>query len=65
MYRASQGQIEAIGVRREPAVEAFLASLVAQARAALGEVAFCAAEAGGRPLTCEEATAAAGAWLGP
>jgi len=62
-YGAAQAHLEQVGIRREPADEAFLAPLIARARAALGTVAFSAAEAAGRALSHEEAMAQAHAWL--
>jgi predicted ATPase/class 3 adenylate cyclase len=63
LYGASQGQVEAMRLKREPAVEAFLSPLIAQARSALGASAFGAAEATGRAMAPEAAAAAVGAWL--
>lgn len=63
MYGASQAQLDAMGLRREPAVEAFLLPLVSQARNALGEDAFREAESRGRALTHVEAAVVVGEWL--
>ena len=52
-----------MGLHREPADEAFLAPLIAKARAALGVAAFAAEETVGRSLSYEEAMAESRAWL--
>ena len=59
LFGAAEAQTSQTGLHRDPADEAFLAPLVARARAALGESAFAAAEASGRALGYDEAMAAA------
>jgi hypothetical protein len=52
-----------IGLRRDPADEAFLAPLIARARQALEPATFAAAEATGRALSYDQARAETRAWL--
>ncbi len=63
LYGVAEAQTAATGIHRDPADEAFLAPLVAQARASLAPVAFAAAEEAGRALAYEEAIAEALTWL--
>ena len=62
-YGMAEAQAEVTGNRRDAADDAFLTPQVALAREALGAAAFATAEAAGRALMYEEATAAARAWL--
>jgi tetratricopeptide (TPR) repeat protein len=63
LYGTAEAQMAETGLHRDPADEAFLAPLVAAARAGLGPAAFAAAEAAGRALPYEDAMAEARAWL--
>ena len=63
LYGAAEVQLEQTGIRRETADEAFLAPLIAKAKAALGDGAYAAAVADGRALSYGAATADARAWL--
>jgi len=63
LYGVAEAQTAATGIHRDPADEAFLAPLVAQARAALAPDAFTAAQESGRALAYENAMAEALAWL--
>jgi predicted ATPase/class 3 adenylate cyclase len=63
LFGAAETHAQTTGLRRDPADEAFLAPLMENARRALGESAFRAAEAEGRALAPEDATARARAWL--
>ncbi len=62
-YGMANAQLEQIGLRPDPADEAFLAPLIAKARDALGEAVFVAAAAAGRTLSYDAALAEARAWL--
>ena len=62
-YGAAEAQTDKTAIHRDPADEAFLAPLIAAARAAMREAASAAAEAAGRALTYEQAMSAASAWL--
>jgi tetratricopeptide (TPR) repeat protein len=62
-FGAAEAQAARTGLRRDPADEAFLAPLVANAQAALGSVAFSAAAGAGRALTYEAAMTEARLWL--
>jgi predicted ATPase/class 3 adenylate cyclase len=62
-FGAADAQAARTGLRRDPADEAFLAPLVANAQAALGLAAFSAAAAAGRALTYEAAMTKVRAWL--
>jgi predicted ATPase/class 3 adenylate cyclase len=62
-YGASAAQMERMGLQREPAVDAFLTPLIAQARDDAGETEFVVALDGGRALAYEDAMAEARAWL--
>jgi predicted ATPase/DNA-binding SARP family transcriptional activator len=64
LFGAAAALREAIGTPLRPANRADYERRVAAARAALGEVAFAEAWAGGSRLTWEQAVAAALAWLG-
>ena len=59
LYGAAEAQLKVMKSQREPADDAFLAPLIAQARDALGAVAFTAVEATGFALSYEEAAAEA------
>ncbi len=63
LYGAAEELLTQTGMGRQSADEAFLMPLVAKTRAALGDAAFAEAEAAGRALSYEEATAEARAWL--
>ena len=60
---AAEAQTGATGLHRDPTDEAFLAPLIEKTRAALGAAGFDAAEAAGRAVSYEAATAEARAWL--
>jgi hypothetical protein len=62
-YGAAEVQAAQTGLHRDPGDEAFLAPLLARARAALGAPAFAAAESAGRELPFEQAIAEARRWL--
>ena len=62
-FGAAEAQTGKTGLHRDPADDAFLTPLVAQAREALGSAAFAAADAAGRALSYDAAMAAARAWL--
>lgn len=62
-FGMAEAQTEVTGLQRDPADEAFLAPLVANARAALGEAAFTAAEGAGRALSYAEAIEETRGWL--
>ena len=59
----AETQAAQTGLHRDPGDEAFLAPLLARARAALGAQGFPAAESAGRELPFEQAIAEARAWL--
>ena len=61
-FGAAEAQAGKTGLHRDPADDAFLAPLIARARAALG-VAAADAEATGQALSSDEAIAKARAWL--
>jgi non-specific serine/threonine protein kinase len=63
LYGAAGELLTQTGMGRQGADEAFLKPLMAKARAKLGDVAFAEADAAGRGLTYEEATAETRAWL--
>jgi non-specific serine/threonine protein kinase len=63
LHGVAEAQTAATGIHRDPADEAFLAPLVAQARASLAPEAFAAAEEAGQAIAYEEAIAEALAWL--
>jgi hypothetical protein len=63
LYGAADELLSETGMGRQGADEAFLKPLLAKARTALGDVAFTEAEAAGRVLNYDEATAEARAWL--
>jgi predicted ATPase/class 3 adenylate cyclase len=60
---AVQALMEETGLHRTPADDAFFAGQLAKARAALGDEAYTAAEAGGRALPYAQALDEAQAWL--
>jgi predicted ATPase/DNA-binding winged helix-turn-helix (wHTH) protein len=62
-YGMAEAQLEATGLHRDPADEAFLAPRVAAAKKALGAASFEAARASGRGLACDESLAEARAWV--
>ena len=63
LYGGAEAHSAETGIRRSPGDEAFLAPLVAKARAAMGAPAFSASEASGRSLTYAAALTEARAWL--
>jgi tetratricopeptide (TPR) repeat protein len=63
-YGAAEVQAAQTGLRRDPGDEAFLAPLLARARAALGAPGFSAADGAGRELPFEQAIAETRTWLG-
>ncbi len=63
LFGAAREQMAQTGLHGDPSDEAFLAPLIAKARAALGPSAATAAEAAGRALAYEAAIAQAQAWL--
>jgi tetratricopeptide (TPR) repeat protein len=63
LFGAAEAQTGQTGLHRDPTDEAFLAPLIAKARAVLGESAYATAETAGRALSYEEAMAEAHAWL--
>jgi tetratricopeptide (TPR) repeat protein len=63
LFGAAEAQTVHTGFHRDPADEAFLAPMIANARDALGAEAFATAEAAGRAFTYEEAMAGARALL--
>jgi predicted ATPase/class 3 adenylate cyclase len=63
LYGVAQAQMEQAGLHRDPADEAFVAPLIAQARQALGTAAFATAEIAGHALAYEEGMVDARAWL--
>ncbi|MEO6065753.1 MAG: tetratricopeptide repeat protein [Lysobacterales bacterium] len=62
-YGASGALMKEMGMHREPAVEGFLAPLIARAREEIGESAFVAFAAAGSALSYEDAITEAGCWL--
>jgi predicted ATPase/class 3 adenylate cyclase len=62
-FGAAERLAAQMGLHRDPADEAFLAPLVANARVALGTNAFAAHEAVGRDLSYQDALSGAGDWL--
>jgi hypothetical protein len=63
LYGVAEAQTVATGLARDPADEAFLAPLVAMAKANLGPDAFAAASAAGSALGYDAAIAELRAWL--
>jgi hypothetical protein len=63
LFGAAEKHAEATGLHRDPADEAFLAPLVANARRALGDAAFATAERSGRALAYGDAKALATEWV--
>jgi predicted ATPase/class 3 adenylate cyclase len=63
LYGAAEAQTLRTGIRRDPADDAFLQPLLAEAREALGESRFTAIEASGRAMSFEEAIAEVRMWL--
>jgi predicted ATPase/class 3 adenylate cyclase len=63
LFGAAEAHGARIGLRRDPADEAFLAPLIAQARHALGTLAFAAHESAGRALPDEDVKLEVAAWL--
>lgn len=63
LYGAAEAESARTGIRRDAVDESFVAPRMAEARAALGDAAFGAAEAAGRALAYEEALRAARARL--
>jgi hypothetical protein len=64
LFAAAQAQMATTGLRRDPADEAFLSSMIERARAAIDATMFAAEEAIGRQLSLPLACAQARAWLG-
>ena len=64
LFGLAEAQTELTGLHRDPADDAFLAPLIARARAALGEEMFAAAEKAGRALSYAKAVEEARGWLG-
>jgi predicted ATPase/class 3 adenylate cyclase len=64
LFGVAEALAEATGLRRDPADEAFLAPLIGQARAALGDRAFADLEATGRSTIRDDAIADLRAWIG-
>jgi len=62
LFGAAEAQTLRTGIRRDPADEAFLQPLIANARNALGESRFTPAEASGRTLAFEQAITEVRAW---
>ena len=62
-YGMAEEQAAQTGIRRDPADEAFLMPRVGEARGALGDEAFLAAEREGRALPFDSALKVARAWL--
>jgi predicted ATPase/class 3 adenylate cyclase len=62
-YGAAEAEAQRTGLQRDPADEAFLAPLIAEARQTLGESAFAAEQAGGGALAWEAAALEASGWL--
>jgi hypothetical protein len=62
-FGAAEAQAKQIGLRRDPADEAFLAPLVSRAREALDQEAFSCAEAEGYALTSDQALVEARMWV--
>jgi predicted ATPase/class 3 adenylate cyclase len=63
LFGAAEKHAEATGLHRDPADEAFLAPLVANARRARGAAAVATAERSGRALACGDAKALATEWV--
>jgi tetratricopeptide (TPR) repeat protein len=63
LHAAASRQLDDVGYRFEPADEAFLAPLIAQAREALGDAQFAAAKVSGRALSYETAMTTTREWL--
>jgi tetratricopeptide (TPR) repeat protein len=63
LHGAAENQARQMGYHREPMDEAFLPSLIAKAREALGEAEFSCAEAAGRALSYEQAVGRARGWI--
>ena len=62
-YGAAETQVHITGIHRDPADEAFLVPVIAQARAALGTARFDAEEASGRALPFQNVIEDVRAWL--
>jgi len=62
-YGAAEAHMDYTGIRRDPADEAFLAPLIEDARASLGDAVFDAADSAGRRLSYEAAIAEVRSWL--
>jgi hypothetical protein len=62
-YGAAEAQKEYTGIQRDPTDDAFLQPLVAQARDALGTVAFATGEDAGRAISYDDAITEARIWL--
>ena len=62
-YGAAEAQIQHTGIKRDPTDDAFLQPFIARCSEALGAAGFDRAEASGRLLTYESASAQARRWL--
>ena len=62
-FGAAEAQTEQTGLHRDPADDAFLAPLIANARQALGDAAFDSHQLAGSRLSYEEALSQARGWL--
>ena len=62
-FGAAEAQAKQVGLRRDPADEAFLGPLVSRARHAIDRNTFSSAEADGYALTSEQALIEARAWV--
>ena len=63
LFGVAEAQAELTGLHRDPTDEAFLAPLIAKARAELADSEFRSAEASGRALSYEDALVETRAWL--
>jgi hypothetical protein len=64
-FGAAERQAALSGIHRDPTDEAFVAPLIAKARAAIHPQVYAAADAAGRALDYPAAIAAVRAWLAP
>jgi predicted ATPase/class 3 adenylate cyclase len=62
-FGAAEGLAARMGLHRDPADEAFLAPLIANAKNAIGMEGFAVAERAGQALSYEDALSVASAWL--
>jgi predicted ATPase/class 3 adenylate cyclase len=63
LFGVAEAQTETTGIRRDPGDEAFLTPLIAEARKALDDGGFSAAETSGRAMSYHEAMMMAHNWL--